>query len=108
MDTEFVFDTTDINSPLTLVIDEHRQTATVSSSFFRTCQYEVDIRVTVSKEAFYTVQQPAAVFFAVSRFQHDRLKVGACIRFRQVHRHCFALADAGDETAVLVGITEFV
>ncbi len=45
-------------------------------------RWGVDASYTVSNEAFYTIQQPAAVFFAVSRFQHDRLKVGACIRFR--------------------------
>ena len=39
---------------------------------------EVDIRVTVSNEAFYTVQQPAAVFFAVSRFQHDLSLIHIC------------------------------
>ena len=103
-----MFDTAYINTALTFVIDEHRQTTTISGSFFRTGKYQMDICVAVGDETFHTVQQPASVFFAVSCFQHHCLKVGTGIRFGEVHRHRFALAYARDETAVLVGITEFI
>ena len=108
MDTQLVFDTAYIHTTLTLVIDEHGQTATVSRSFFRTGKYQMDICIAVGDETFHTVQQPTTVFFAVSSFQHHCLKVGTCIRFGQVHRHGFTLTYTGDEAAVLVGITEFI
>ena len=107
-DTHFVLNTAYVYSTIALVVDEHGKTASVVCSFFRTCQYEVNIGITVCDEAFHSVQIPALVFFTVSGFQHDRLEIGTCIRFRQVHWHGFTLAYAGDITLLLFFVGKFV
>ena len=85
MDTQLVFNTAYVYSTVILVIDKHGQSTTVVCTFFRTCQNQVKVGITVRNETFHTVQAPAAVGFIVCSFQHHTLKVGTCIRFSQVH-----------------------
>ncbi len=40
--------------------------------------------------------------------EHYRLEVRTCVGFCEVHRHGFALANAGNETQFLVFVTEFI
>ena len=84
MDTKLVLDVTNSNATVALVVDEHRQTATVACAFLRTCKHEVDVRITVGDETLNTVQAPCAVF-VLSSLEHNALKVGTCIRLGQVH-----------------------
>ena len=39
VNTQFVFDTTDVHATIPLVIDKHRQSTSISSAFFRTGQH---------------------------------------------------------------------
>ena len=108
MDTELILDAAYVYTAVALVVDEHGEAAAVVCTFFGAGQYEVQVSVAVGDESLHTVQAPALVGFVVGSFQHDALQVGAGIGLGQVHRHGFAGADAGNETAVLVFVTEFV
>ena len=108
MDTQLVFDAAHVYTAVTLVVDEHGQAAAVLCSLFRACQHEVQVGIAVRDETLHAVQAPAVVGFIVSGFQHHALQVGTGIGFGQVHGHGFTGADAGNETAVLVFVTELV
>ena len=108
MDTELVLDAAYVHTAVALVVDEHGEAAAVVCTFFGAGQYEVQVGVAVGDEPLHTIQAPALVGFVVGSFQHDALQVGAGIGLGQVHRHGFTGADAGNETAVLVFVAEFI
>ena len=108
MNAQFVLYVTYSYATLTLVIDKHRQSATVSCALFRTSENEVYVRVSIGNEALHAVQQPTFVFFRVSGFQHNALQVGTGIGFGKVHRHCFSTANAWYILLSLLFITEFI
>ena len=84
MDTELVLDVAYGYAAVALVVDEHRQTATVACAFLRACEHEVDVRVAVGDEALHTIQTPCAVLVLCS-LEHYALKVGTCVRLCKVH-----------------------
>ncbi|MCL4102882.1 hypothetical protein MMG03_002492 [Fibrobacter succinogenes] len=108
VDTHLVFNTTNIDATVALVVDEHRKTAAILGAFFRAGKNQVNVGVTVGDEALHAVQVPALVCFAVGCLQHHALQVGTGIGFGQVHGHGFAGADAGHETGTLIFVAEFV
>ena len=75
--------------------------------FFATGEHQVDIAVTVGDEAFYTIENPCAVFFLGS-FEHYALKVRTCIGLGEVHRHGLAFANAGDIFGSLLLVAELI
>ena len=85
MNTKLVFDTAYVHSTVPLVIDEHRETAAVTGPFFGTCQYQVQVGVTVGDETLHAIQSPAVFRLVESGFEHHALEVGAGIRLREVH-----------------------
>ena len=85
MNTQLVLDVTDIDTALTLVVNEHRQAASVLGTFLRTSQYEVDVAITIGNETLHAVQSPAVLLFVEGGLQHDALQVGTGIGLRQVH-----------------------
>ena len=108
MDAELVLDAAHVDAAVALVVDEHGEAASVGSAFFRACQHEVKVGIAVGDEALHAVEPPAACGFVVGGLEHHALEVGAGIRLGEVHRHCFAGTDAGDETGVLVLVAEFI
>ena len=80
-----MLDTAHVNPTTLLVVDEHGQSASVTSTLLTARKHEVDVRVTVGDETLDTVEQPAAILLAVSSFQHHRLEVRTSIRFCKVH-----------------------
>ena len=70
MNTKLILKTTNIYATLILVIDEHRETTSVTCSFLRTCKYEVDIRVTIGDKALTSIETPAVFLLIVCSFEH--------------------------------------
>ena len=66
VNSEFVLDTAHIHTALALVVDKHGKSAAVGRSFFRTCEDQMNICIAVGDESLDAIQQPAAVFLAVS------------------------------------------
>ena len=108
VNAELVFDATNINATIALVVDEHRKATTVMGAFFGAGEHQVNVGVAVRDEALDTVQVPALVFFAVGSLEHHALQVGTGIGFGQVHRHRLAGAHARDKAGTLVFVAEFI
>ena len=108
VDAEFMLDVAHIDAALTLVVDEHRQAATVLGAFLGTGQHEVNVGVAVGDETLHAVEQIATILFGISGLQHDALQVGAGIRLGEVHRHGFAGTDARNVFHALLLVTKFI
>ena len=67
----------------------------------------MDVAVAVGDEALYAVETPCAVF-VLSGFEHNGLKIGACIGLGEVHGHGLTLADTGNETCFLIFVGKFI
>ena len=68
----------------------------------------MDVSVAIRDETLYAVQIPATVSLVVRSFQHNGLKVGTCVRLRQVHRHGLSVANTRDVTLALILVAELV
>ena len=90
MDAQLVLDTTDINAAVTLVVDEHGQTATVACACLAAGKDQMDVAVAIGDEALGAVQSPAVVLLVVRGTEHDALQVRPCIGLGEVHGHCLA------------------
>ena len=108
MNTELVLDTAYINTAISLIVDEHRESASVASALYGTSQHEVDVRVTISDETLYTVQAPAVLLLVECCLQHYRLQVGTGIWFSEVHRHSFSGTYTWDVTFSLVFVAKLI
>ena len=85
MDTEFVLDMTYGDTSVALVVDEHRESASVVCTLLRACEHEVDVGVAIGDETLYTIEAPALVLLVVTCLEHHALEVGTCVRLSQVH-----------------------
>ena len=108
MDAQFVFNAAHIHTAIAFVIDKHRQTTTIGSTFFRACQNKVNVSIAIGDEAFHAVEQPATLFFRIGGFEHHALEVATRIGFCQVHRHSSPFSHARNEARVLILVAKFV
>ena len=89
-DTEFILDAAHLYGHVVAVVNEHRQSARVGRSLFRTGQHQRDVSVAVGDEPFHAVQQPSPFRFVPVGLQHYGLQVAAGVGLGQVHRAGFA------------------
>ena len=85
-----MLDVTYCHTAVALVVDEHRQSASVVCALLRTCKHEVDVGVAIGDETLHTVQSPALVLLVIASLEHHALKVGTGIRLGKVHGHGLA------------------
>ena len=107
MDTELVLDVAHVHTAITLVVDKHRQAASVACAFFGAGQHQVDVGVAVSDEALHTVEAPCAVGILCS-LEHDTLQVRTGVGLGEVHGHGLALADTWDVLSLLLRSTKLI
>ena len=108
MDTELVLDVAHVHTTVPLVVDEHRKSAAVTGAFLRAGKHEMYVGVTVGDETLHTVESPAILLLVESGLEHHPLKVGACIRLGEVHRHRFTGAYARNVLLALFLASELV
>ena len=108
LDAKLVLDAANNNATIVAVVDEHRKTATVFSALFRASKYKRNVCVAVCDETLDAVQAPSAIGFVICSLEHNSLQVATGIWLSEVHCHCFACANAGEEALLLVLIGKFV
>ena len=97
-----------VHTAVTLVVDEHGQTATIACAGLASCQDKVYVAVAVGDETLRAVQTPATVLLVVGGLEHYALQVAAGIRFGKVHGHGLAGTHTGDVFLALLLRTEAI
>ena len=72
--THLIFDAAHIDSTISLIVDEHRETTTILSTLFRASEHEVDIGVAIGDETLHAIEHPRAILLLRS-LEHNRLEV---------------------------------
>ena len=108
MNAQLVLDATNIDSSVSLIVNEHRKSATIRRAFFRTSQNQMNVSVSISDEPLHAIQPPAIFSLIECCFKLHPLQVGTGIRLSEIHRHGLAGADSWNIFLSLLVIAECI
>ena len=97
-----------VNTAITLVIDKHWKSTTITCALFWTCKDEVDVWIAIGNETLHTIQSPAVLLLVEGSLEHYTLEVRACIRLGEVHWHHLSLTDTWDKLLTLLLVTKLI
>ena len=99
---------THVHTVVALVVDEHRQTAAISSSLLASSEHQMDVAVAVGNETLHTIQSPTVVLLVTSCLEHHALQVTTSVWLSEVHGHALTCTHAWDESFALLLAAELI
>ena len=82
-----MFDAAHGDTPIALVVDEHREPTAILGTLFGACQHEVYVAIAIGDETLHPIEAPTAGSLIIGSLELCALQVGACIGLGEIHAH---------------------